>query len=121
MLEIEQAFNVSTDQAMKVKKLISGEIDPLTYDRVKAWFDSCYNKPKPDEMIIDAINVELKGYGIEFITNPFNCVDTIAEYVNMGDTYAATILHEIDSDKYLLTTWGDWLEQWEIDNGIEQV
>lgn len=55
----------------------------------------------------------LGGFGIEPIRNPQDSGDVIAEYINTGDTYSGTILRDIETGEFLLTTWGDWLEAWE--------
>jgi hypothetical protein len=40
------------------------------------------------------------------------CCDmkTVALYVNMGDTYDATIIYDCLKDKFYVGTWGDWYE-----------
>lgn len=37
--------------------------------------------------------------------------DIVAEYVNVGDTYAATVLFDTIKKAFRLTTLGDWLEK----------
>lgn len=39
--------------------------------------------------------------------------DIVAEYVNTGDTYAATVIYDYEVDKFMITGWGDWVERWE--------
>ena len=40
----------------------------------------------------------------------------VASYVNMGDTYVATILYDIEKGEFFVTSWGDWVEEYEREN-----
>lgn len=59
------------------------------------------------------LNDLLGGFGVEPIRNPEDSDDIVAEYINTGDTYNTTILRDIETGEFLLTTWGDWLEEYE--------
>lgn len=82
---------------------------PLT----SAWIRQCYNLPEDTELIMSAINELTGGFGVEAIRHPNDSDKLIAEYVNQGDTYATTILRDMESGEYILTSYGDWLEGWE--------
>jgi hypothetical protein len=49
---------------------------------------------------VEAIREEKSGMG-----------KVVAEYVNMGDTYNATILYNVKSQNFYVTTWGDFVER----------
>jgi len=72
----------------------------------------------PDK-VLDFANGVLHGHGIESIRGEYH-VDNyiVALYVNMGDTYAATLLFETDTRRFLVTTWGDWVERHQKKYGI---
>jgi len=65
------------------------------------------------------IDTLLKGYGIEGINgewqNGYWC-NVVAEYVNMGDTYATTVIH-VRGDwsggrsRFIVSSFGDWVEK----------
>ena len=71
--------------------------------------------PSFREMIMNnrrtsAINELVGGFGVEGIEVEG---EFVADYVNTGDTYSATILREYgiwNTSEYRLTTWGDWLQ-----------
>lgn len=42
----------------------------------------------------------------------------VATYVNTGDTYNPTLLHESKTGRFILTSWGDWVERNEKRYGI---
>lgn len=72
---------------------------------------------------IDAINKLLNGYGTESIRgnwqNGYWC-DIVAVYVNMGDTYSATVL-QVRTDygsHFTVTNYGDFIERNEKKLGI---
>ncbi len=73
------------------------------------------------EEVMDRANEILEGHGVEAMRSEGAYVDAyhgdiIATYVNMGDTYNGTIVHDSADNSFHLTTYGDWLEQWETAN-----
>lgn len=65
---------------------------------------------------LERANTIMHGHGIEAITgHAANEMTTVALYVNMGDTYAATIIYDCLADKFYVGTWGDWME-WRENN-----
>ena len=93
-----------------IRAIIRNEIEPDTIPAVQAWINQCWNRPKRSELKMCALNALIHGHGVEAIFAPGSSTTVLASYVNMGDTYNATILHDRN---YRLTTWGDWVEQWE--------
>lgn len=69
------------------------------------------------------INDLVGGYGVEAIRadnmNDSYWMDAAAIYVNMGDTYSATILYDIQKQKFMLTTMGDFVEYYKGGNIME--
>ncbi len=75
----------------------------------------------PEERLQE-INDMVGGYGVESIEGNGNSrywMDTVALYINMGDTYNTTLLYNTDLDKYTITTWGDWVERNQRRYGIQ--
>jgi len=105
--------------AHKVKALMDRKADPETYESVQAWVHQCYNEPSKLEQRLCAINEALNGYGVEVIGDMNQGDDNKihAEYINMGDTYSATILFDRHRGRFQLTTWGDWVETFERNGG----
>ena len=64
---------------------------------------------------MQAINKALRAYGVESINGEKYCgyywQNCCALYVNMGDTYLPTILYNVVTGKYSVTSWGDWVEK----------
>lgn len=68
---------------------------------------------------MEAIDKLLRAYGVEGIRgewqNGYWC-EIVATYVNMGDTYAPTVLC-VRGDwsgarpRFIVSSWGDWFEQ----------
>lgn len=63
----------------------------------------------------EAANTLAGGYGIESVERS----DRTLQYVNLGDTYAATVCQEADSEPYI-GTWGDWIEAVEAEHCTEE-
>jgi hypothetical protein len=54
------------------------------------------------------------GYGVEVLRGKYvNSYygDIVAEYVNVGDSYAATLLFNTVTSRFSLTSWGDFVEK----------
>lgn len=118
--ELRGAFrDLSAKGAQQVLDLIAGKLDPATFKSVQDWVKGCYNVPDKSEQIMKALDELIGGYGVEGIT-PEGQTYPVADYVNTGDTYSATIVRDIENDEYILTTWGDWLEKWEADHQPEE-
>jgi hypothetical protein len=61
------------------------------------------------------------GHGVEGLSAEGAFVDKyyyniIALYVNMGDTYDATILFDTENGEFLNQSWGDFYEKWMSEN-----
>lgn len=64
---------------------------------------------------LEAINKALSAYGIEDIRggkhwHHYYC-DICALYVNMGDTYIPTIVYDAIKGKFIVCSWGDFVEK----------
>ena len=118
--EIREFFGsrVNTSMCVMVSRLISGEYDPLKYSNVQKWYDDCYCKPGGGTLIMEAINQELHGYGVEAVMDDSGT--PIADYINFGETYHPTILRDLSTGEFILTSWGDWFEEWGAENCPER-
>src|SRR5437867_6261923 len=61
---------------------------------------------------LETVSVLIHGYGVEYVPSR---QDTHGrgrglEYVNMGDTYAATILYDCLHKRFVCGSWGDIVE-----------
>ncbi len=110
---LEKHLKLDRKDALRLRKLLDGRLDPMTFASVQKWVKQCYNVPTKREQVMEAANELLNGHGIEAIKgewqNGFWC-DTRAVYVNMGDTYANTLLYDRDSACYRIMSWGDFVE-----------
>jgi hypothetical protein len=59
----------------------------------------------------------LGAFGVEPINGAGHYSDSwldgsrpIAEYVNMGDTYDTALLFDYTAGRFVVTSWGDWVE-----------
>lgn len=87
---------------------LSGEKLRELRQRLEAWRDGLM---KSREML-DEANRLLGGHGVEYIRTEEDDQHAAhgAYYVNMGDTYTATLLLDLDRGRMWATTWGDWVE-----------
>ncbi len=98
-----------------LRAILDGRKDPETYPAVRAWIEQCYNRPRESELIERALEEELGAYRSEAIEgNTWDrfYLNIVAIYLNMGDTYATTLLFDVNADKWVITTYGDWVERY---------
>ena len=67
---------------------------------------------------LQKINDLVNGYGVESIKTDDGGVrgywlDVIGAYVNMGDAYAPTVVFDARTNEWLITSWGDVMEDYE--------
>lgn len=59
---------------------------------------------------LDTISQLIGGYGTEFIV-PRNSARAHLAYINMGDTYDATVCFDYRRQRFFIGSWGDWVER----------
>jgi hypothetical protein len=110
--ELELHFS----EEIEVSNIIDGINDPRKYDLVRGWCDRYYNEPKEYELKLEAINVIVGESGVESLVEDGK---HLASYVNNGDTYKPTILYDIEEGEFLVTSWGEFLKEWQKESLIE--
>ena len=70
---------------------------------------------KEPDTVLGFANRVMNGHGVEAIRSEYAWIDgyyqnTVALYVNMGDTYAPTVLYDTAKNTFYVTSWGDWYE-----------
>jgi hypothetical protein len=117
--KLEQAF---PGHGAKLRGLLSGDIDPLTYPAVAQWAAQCYNAPRDSELVEKALDAELGTHGTEAIRgdmwNRFYC-DAVAIYLNTGDTYATTLIFDIPARRWIVASLGSFVESKQRTYGIQ--
>jgi hypothetical protein len=107
------SLNISPEQAATVRGLIRGEIrtkDAERFPKSNAYFAKCYHEPHRLTRILECLNECLETFGVECI-GEVRTYGPPAEYLNTGDTYAATLVFDHIAGNFKLTSWGDWLEK----------
>jgi hypothetical protein len=111
---IAAALGVDEVTAQELRGLIKGEIAPDSYPGVVAWIKECHNRPYLIEQVLQALNVVLGGYGVEGIRSRRAWSDfwhdTKFLYVNIGDSYANTIIFDTETERFKTGSVGDLLE-----------
>jgi len=97
-----------TEIAKRIRGLMDGSIDPLTVEATKQWVKRRYNIPSTIALKMSAINAILECYGREGL---FNSGRLDFEYCDTGDTYASTVAYDYTRDKFVITSYGDWVDR----------
>jgi hypothetical protein len=117
---IKTLQTIAGDRAKDLRAIIDGTADPKRYENVEAWVRQCFHEPTDLEQRIEAANQILDGFGVEAL----QCMNVHgahyephAVYVNMGDTYTGTLVYDYARDRWLVTSWGDFVESEERRRG----
>ena len=103
---LEAAF---PGKGRELRNVIDGTVNPAKYDSVIRLCMRAYHRPTYSHMLMTAINEVLEGHGIEYICQK-DADHPSYEYINMGDTYLATILLRNDG-KLIVSCVGDIVEK----------
>lgn len=92
--------------------------DPEAADKAAAILND--SELDPDQKL-NALDVVLDGFGVEGVRVEGAWIDNyhgdiVASYVNQGDTYTETVVYDHETDEFHVTSWGDWLEAWELEH-----
>ncbi len=103
-------LGLSASDAAKLRKKMD-EVGSEAFDRYGV--RKRYQNQIDD--VLDLANKLTQAHGVEAIRGDYHVdnyyFDVVALYVNMGDTYAPTLLYNTDTDTWILTSWGDWVER----------
>jgi len=94
--------------------------DCREHPAVVQWAEQCYHDPRESpqayaECLMCALNAVLDGYGVEAIRGRYvdrYHQDIQAVYINFGDSYDLTLLLDHETDRVLVTSFGDWVERY---------
>lgn len=109
--KIADYLGIELEKAQKIRDLFDGRILPEEFRSVQQRIMECYNEPPQPDLIMEALNEIIGGYGVEGCGKVGNYHDCPLLYVNVGDTYLPTICYFFDSYHYC--SWGDAIERLE--------
>lgn len=105
-------------RAPSVKSLM--RIEYMTPEKAKVVRDLIHGKISGDEFgfvhyyhaekVLLAVNKIIDAHGVESVYDR-RCADPVVRYINMGDTYDATLLYDYTTDTFRVGCWGDYVER----------
>src|SRR4051812_21697573 len=102
----------------KALAIIRGELDPRTVDAAQQLERQCYNPPGQHYLAMTALDSLLGTHGVETLGDVDMRDGPPVEYLNTGDTYAATLVWYRDRVRpWSVESWGDVAERMERSNG----
>ena len=93
----------------ELRNVIDATVNPAEYDSVIKLCMTSYRCPDYSVLLMTAINEIIEGHGIEHIRPKDEDRHPSYDYINMGDTYAVTILLRSDG-RLIVGCWGDIVE-----------
>ena len=110
---LSEHLKLGVDAASSLKSLMSAHADAVKVAEEMGLLKGFYNDPTPQEAIMLIANQLMGGYGVEAVEGIY--VSSYSQnfqidYVNMGDTYKTTLIHDNVTDKFLIGSWGGFVE-----------
>lgn len=122
MTRFEQALRdafertAGDENCTKALAVIRGELDPSSVDSVA--LRQCHNAPDKHYATMLALDSLLGTHGVEYIGEVDMRDGPPVEYLNAGDTYAATLVWYRDRVRpWSVESWGDVAERLERRGG----
>lgn len=94
----------------EIRALLERRRKTYDYASVQKLMAECHHKPDYQYRLETALNEIAGTYGAEATFSTDSCTRPAAVYLNTGDTYAATLLYDVDRNRWYVTSWGDWVE-----------
>jgi hypothetical protein len=111
---IEAVTGYDRDTAIQLRRILDGRDDPESFTKVARWVNQCFNRPSDVELKLAACDAVMDAHGIESLRSEDvwdrRWQDTVASYVNVGDSYYGTILYDVERGVFYATSTGDWIE-----------
>ena len=100
---------VSPEQYNNIEALLNGPKSSLDYQLVYDWTTSCPDiLIKPNELILAAINEELKAQGVESIFDEDG--NKLFSYCNVGDEFGLTVMYYWPKEKFIVSSFINIIE-----------
>ena len=97
--------------------------DPIASAKLLAAEIKSASTRKQVDNVLELADKMLDASGAEAIRGDFHgdsyYQDIVGLYVNMGDSYVATLLYDTVAGRFVVTTWGDWVTSHTKKYGIE--
>lgn len=98
--------------ACRVKAILSGRVDLMTVESARRRQEEAYHDHEPVTLALEACNELLGTFGVEYLRSR---EDTIREalgvdYLNTGETYAATLSYDNRTDLWRVCSLGSYVE-----------
>lgn len=99
--------NGDVARAAEIRRILEADIGALVAtDAGNRRWSECYNRPSTADVRMHVLNDAMNGFGVEGIETR---AGNWAYYVNMGDTYEATLMHY--RGRFFVSSWGDFAEK----------
>lgn len=96
------------EQFNNIMALINKSKDPKDYPMVAQWSDACFNELSDWEIILAAIDKELKTEGVECIYDSKTAMPLIS-YCNTDDQFAITVMYDHNKNNFFVNNLVDIL------------
>lgn len=119
--ELREVLGLSEEKAKRLYELLqSSDREHLEelYKKIPTADPRFHDQIHDHELKLWIANYWADGFGVESlipepINHPADFV-SLCQYVNLGDTYARTLVYHELEQCWLLTSWGDVFEEWEM-------
>lgn len=113
-------WQLTRKQVQTIRRIIyDDEFDLKQFESVRKRHQECFNPPDRIDCQLTAINEIMDAFGVESIQVSESLFqdryywNSIAQYVNVGETYQLTVLYNTVDGVFEFNSWGEYYEQME--------
>lgn len=110
-----ETFSLPVDVARRVKGVLTGKVDLMTIKAAYARQESALNAHEPETLVLEALSELLGACGAEYVASSEDGyrhgTQYGFDYLNFGDSYDTTLIHDAGTDRWSIGSWGDKVER----------
>lgn len=105
--------NFGDEKGKKIRDLLMKKTKTRDYTSVQESEKKCFHPMNYKHRLMIALDEILDGYGVEYLgtDNPHY---PRFEYVSLGDTYEPTIIHNLETGRIFIDSWGNVAERYKL-------
>lgn len=108
---IQTLAAVFGDRAHEARELLEKKRKTTDYESVRVWEAQSFNRPRYTERLMCALNEIAGALGVDALFKATDANQPVYEYLNMGDSYAATLVFNREAHTIRVASIGDILER----------
>ena len=107
------------ENVTKALRVLRGTLEADSVPETEQWIRQCYHRPDDLSLKLHACDALLGTHGVEGLGPVDMRKGPLVQYLNTGDSYAATLVYyrgRSPRSCWVVTSWGDIAERMEVES-----